>query len=585
MTFLERYLIAVDKCYVQSLNDSETEPYKSKYEARKLFEELYDVDIDEKSDNLEKEFQTLDLIEEDDKKKFIMIQSDQQAKELSVSKKHRYLIHLLLDYHIAAICSDTEERSEGESRLRSILISIEQALHHPLLCSLSLNLLNQLILIRTSFEQYNDAIEIAKQTEDLYNKSLVIEPYLLREIIHIDTSIQADDRRQEFEQTYTHTLFYLAQIYGKLDQKNESANYCRLTLERQLTMFNTNHSKHFDPFDWATNCATLSQYYMTNHDFATARHCLMCADKMLENVPSTHAENDKLAERIASFKRCWVKYAVNLLSDSSDRLLQAADRDVNPNEIVRSSTTPQFQFKLSLPPPTITCSFILDYDQARQVFLFAMDKIDSAKSYYILDGFVTDHVELCQDTSQLYSKLVFFESNIDRKCKMHKRRIDLLSTLCGEISEEHYLYIMRQLLFELGECYSMLLDLKLEQKNDLNSNKTIEKISHLTKLGISTFERFLSTMNDKKTKEKPETYADEYVRPVLLAHFYIARFYSKFIDNRLENLQQSLNQYKIIVNYVDKHPNSREYIEQEYSICKEMIDLLPLKLEKLRQIK
>ncbi|CAF4372588.1 unnamed protein product, partial [Adineta steineri] len=175
MTFLERYLIAVDKCYVRSLNDSETEPYKSKYEAKKLFEELYDVDIDEKSDYLEKEFQTLDLIEEDDKKKFIMIQSDEQAKELSVSKKHRYLIHLLLDYHIAAIYSDTEERSEGESCLRSILTSIEQALHHPLLCSLSLNLLNQLILIRTSFEQYNDAIE--KSDLKPYHVELVNDSY------------------------------------------------------------------------------------------------------------------------------------------------------------------------------------------------------------------------------------------------------------------------------------------------------------------------------------------------------------------------------------------------------------------------
>jgi hypothetical protein len=271
--------------------------------------------------------------------------------------------------------------------------------------------------------------------------------------------------------------------------------------------------------------------------------------------------------------------------DSSDRLLQAADLDVNPNEIVRSSSTPQFQFKLTLPSPPITCSYILDYNEARPVFLFAMKKMTLAKSYYILDGFVTDHVELCQDTSQLYGKLVFFESNIDRKCKMYKRRIDILSSLCQEISEEHYLYLIRQLLFELGECYSTLLDLKLEQKNDLNSLKTKEKISRLTQSGISTFEHFLSTMNDKKTKAKPETYADEYIRPVLLAYFYIARFHSKSIENRLEHLQESLNSYQTIISYVDKHPNARECIAQEYNIAKEMIDLLPLKLDKLRQIK
>ncbi|CAF1426123.1 unnamed protein product, partial [Adineta ricciae] len=272
-------------------------------------------------------------------------------------------------------------------------------------------------------------------------------------------------------------------------------------------------------------------------------------------------------------------------SDSSDRLLQAADRDVSPNEIVRSCSVPKFQFQLPLSSPPITCSYILDYDQARQVFLFAMDQINASKSYYVLDGFVTDHAELCQDSSQLFAKLVFFEPNIDRKCKMHKRRIDLLSSLCKEISEEHYLYLMRQLLFELGECYSVLLDLKIEQKHEMNSSKTADKLTHLTQLGIETFERFLSTMNDKKTKKMPDTYADEYVRPVLLAHFYLARFYSKFVDNRPENLQQSLNQYKTIVDYVEKHPSTCEYVEQEYPICKEMIELLPMKIEKLRQMK
>jgi hypothetical protein len=83
MTFIERYLNAIDKCYVQSLNDPENEPYKSKYEARKIFEELYEEDIDETSDFMQKDFETLDLIEEDDKLKFVIIKSDQQAKEPS----------------------------------------------------------------------------------------------------------------------------------------------------------------------------------------------------------------------------------------------------------------------------------------------------------------------------------------------------------------------------------------------------------------------------------------------------------------------------------------------------------------------
>ena len=52
-------------------------------------------------------------------------------------------------------------------------------------------------------------------------------------------------------------------------------------------------------------------YYMTNHDYATARDCLICADKMLEYAQLN--DDAKLIERQASFKRCWVKYAINLL--------------------------------------------------------------------------------------------------------------------------------------------------------------------------------------------------------------------------------------------------------------------------------
>ena len=208
-----------------------------------------------------------------------------------------------------------------------------------------------------------------------------------------------------------------------------------------------------------------------------------------------------------------------------------------------------------------------------------MRKIHAAKQFYVLDGFVNDFAELCQDTSQLYSKLIFFQSKTERKCKMHKRRIDLLSSLCEEISEEHYLSLVRQLLFELGECYAQLLELKLEEKSDRNATK----INRLANNGIKTFERFLQTMNDKKSGKTPETYADEYLRPVLLAHFYLARLHSKCIDDRLQHFESSLNEYQTIVNYVDRHPEARSAIEQELNICKEMTDLLPLKIDQLRQ--
>lgn len=207
-----------------------------------------------------------------------------------------------------------------------------------------------------------------------------------------------------------------------------------------------------------------------------------------------------------------------------------------------------------------------------------MKKIHCVKSVFILDGFVTDHVEICQDWSQLYNKMIFFVAELDRKCKLHKRRIDLLEKLCQEISEDHYVTLIRQLLFELGECYSQLLDFKV----DYNEKRNPKKIQRLATKGIETFERFLRTMSDKKSGEHPLSYAEEYVRPVLLARFYLARLHSKCLEDRAEHLEKSLKEYETIFDYVARHPSAKESIEKEYEICREMKELLPLKLEKLR---
>ena len=279
MTFVERYALAVDKC---SIVDPETEPYRSKYEAKKIFEDLkIDESLNKIPETLIEEFQSLNLFNDDE-------------------NKYKKLIDLILEFHLASIENETEERSSAEIRLHSILSSIESVVPHPLILVLVLNIYNQLILIRTSYEQYTEAIDLARKAEEIYLKSSSMKKYSFEEIFG-----STDSSRSDFEQIYTHTLFFLAQIYGKLDEKQQSARYCRMTLERQLT------TKTYSPIDWATNCATLSQYYMTKHDYPTARYCLICADTMLNRV-----EHEDLAERRASFQRCWIKYAVNLLSKS-----------------------------------------------------------------------------------------------------------------------------------------------------------------------------------------------------------------------------------------------------------------------------
>lgn len=48
-----------------------------------------------------------------------------------------------------------------------------------------------------------------------------------------------------------------------------------------------------------------------------------------------------------------------------------------------------------------------------------------------MDGYVTDHIEILQDHSALFRALSFFEGDLERRCKMHKRRVDMLEPVCN----------------------------------------------------------------------------------------------------------------------------------------------------------
>lgn len=72
-----------------------------------------------------------------------------------------------------------------------------------------------------------------------------------------------------FEMAYTHTLYYLAQVYKNLEQFERAGKYCHSTLQRQLEL------NQFVPLEWAINAATLSQYYITKvHIYKPLREIL-----------------------------------------------------------------------------------------------------------------------------------------------------------------------------------------------------------------------------------------------------------------------------------------------------------------------
>jgi hypothetical protein len=668
--------------YVKSKLDPDEEPFKSKYKAREMIQLLIEK-LDPNFKSTDGFIDQSSFLKSDEQKHLIDTyihfyekMNTVCIKRYSMSSKS-FLACKFLEFYLARNYIETEEVEIGEKLLAKIVRQLDNLIdlkvdsndlineelnsedspyskkrnsqidllvYNPLLFNLKLSCFNELVYVWSARGNYKKCLQLLHVIKEIYeiyqiesnknyltdkNDDFITPPYDSNELICFKNELSLKKRLSNFEALYTHSLFYFAQVYGKLDEKDNSAYYCELTLQRQIDAYNEIIEKSnnkleelddqleekvsFNPLEWATHAAAISQYYVTENDFATARHCLCCSEAILIKLNQDAVSNgvvpENLLEQTNSIRRCWGKYALGLLTISKLKLRESADHPDQKTlfaEIDRPSkyhfNLPESLYNLRESEQTaITSNIALDYEQARKIFLQAQAILNQAKEFFKLDGYVSDHCEIVRDISDLYSCLLFFEEDLERRCKMFKRRLDILIPTCEEISAQFYLTIKRQLLFDIGTIYSELMDTKIEifqtkkEKNSLSqgeSTSSILKINQLAKNSLNYFEQFLDTMKVQPKREVlPEKFDDHNVRPALLAKFYIGRLNSKIIvfdsAKKLSNIKATFDDYSYIVDYCDKESKSGNYspleiMKVEYDICKEMIQFLPAQMDKIR---
>ena len=210
-----------------SKNDPDDEPYKSLYEAREI---LFDLRA-----------KVSDLYSDDSHNKDLLF---------AVAS---------LDLHLGCNFTDTDETSTGEEHLSRVLKSLEELKMEEGAICIYLNALNHLGVLWCARNRHDKAKEYLDQAEGLfleYKKNVGDAPKRADEFFQKpeeDESELLRIRASKFEATYTHTLYYMAQVMAKLGDSETSAKYCHTTLHRQL------NSHEYDATDWALNAATLSQ--------------------------------------------------------------------------------------------------------------------------------------------------------------------------------------------------------------------------------------------------------------------------------------------------------------------------------------
>merc|ERR1712228_495808 len=415
------------------------------------------------------------------------------------------------------------------------------------------------------------------------------------------------------ESEYTHTLFYMAQLYKNLNQASKSAMCCHKTLQRQLKY--DNNDKNLNCKEWVENALGLASFYTNNERFRQSIHCIEAAIKISENIKSANNnseddekddndendvnifEDDEEEQRMkADIARTWGLLYAEILGKSYDIVsnfqngneLETEEKAlIDTQKLIALDAKLKIDNELSMfdeietlqQPPKMQLAST--YDEAKELFIPALSHSMNALEFYVLNGFVTDHIKISQTVSNIYKYLAYFEQDKSTKCKLHKRRINLLKPIESELSMGAYQDIVQSLCYELGSCFENMGSLKKEiydqqQMDKQNKNeeknaaemKQIKKINDLYSNGIHYLSKYVHRF--------------EYFQ----AHFLMAALYGKLMASskaaKISDIKKSLHGYEHVVKFYNEN-GPIEGCKVQFEIAKEMKDLLPLKLSSINK--
>ena len=235
------------------------------------------------------------------------------------------------------------------------------------------------------------------------------------------------------------------------------------------------------------------------------------------------------------------------------------------------------------------------YNEAKELFKPGLKHFQNALKYYILNGFVTEHVIINQEISSLYKYIVLFEKDLSTKCKLHKRRVNILKPIEAELSLKVYENLILELCFELGNIYEEMASIKrtiLDKSNNnisQNDTKKITKINDLFNNGITYFSKFIKILEFPLNRDpnitEPALIPTEYITSYIQCKFMIAAIYNKMIpnnsDEHIKYISNAIKGYKFIVKYCDIN-NIVKQFQDQYNISKQLSELLPLKINQIQ---
>jgi len=534
--------------FLNRVEDEPKEPYKTKYKARELLQKA-DRYLKAKLSGSKSETKHQDSGSEED--------------------KARDCYHIV-KYYLGLNHIETEESSRGDVMLTEAEKYLWKNVEKRRTYALELMVAqNALALQRSHVEKSDEALEYLHRCETFFAemKNLPRDEF--------------EDTWVHLEEQYTLTCFYLAQSYTAKGKHKKGAQYCLDCLSRQLIF-----KQCFQKDEWVKNSIGIAPFFMETYQYRQALHCVDVARAIFGEVKMDEDDEDILNIN-ADIRRTRGEIYASLLSASRDVLDTSCRR---PKRKARVRNEFQRFPKMDHVPDPHEFTLATDWDTAKAVFDKAREGIDDALDFYILDGFVTLHLKIKDKVSMIYDDLTFFENDNSRKCKMIKRKIALVENVVDELNPSAFMETIRELNWKLAMNYESIGNLKhaIMQSGGITKER-MKKANRLFLKAIGYYLKFLESHTSPE--DIPAIRKEKYVLPkdlyhqYLMALFNLASIYQK-LRAPTEEMQGDIiveahKVYKMITKFCSEK-GCPEKFKEELSVSKEMLDLLPLKLNEIK---
>ena len=527
---------------------SEEKPFEYKYESRAILEKIIND-------------------------QFLCIEPENELKKT---------IRIVINYNLALNYLETEENTEADKYLNKTLELLSNLdKNNEKFGNILQDIYNNLGYLSINRDENEKGMSLLTKSEELYAEIMKF-PNIAKEVTYNSKDLASKKEGEviffnfwepqvsakKTENLYTLTLFFVAQAHTKMGEKEKAARYCGNTLKRQ---FETNE---YQLKDWCVNCISLAEYYTNNNSFSQAYYLLQAGQNLLSKIEKKFKLKATFSMSFARLFKSFLTFTISNLNPKEEEL----------KEIQKIINLKELTFD------TINWAFIyLDFPKSKEeilkLFRTSNTQYKKSMSFFVLDGYVTEHIAMSQEISAMIKDLSSIENDNISKISFLEKRLGLIDPIRIVLNPKAYPVFYEKLIVESAEICNEICELSgVELLKAKKTDKIIEKINVF---GMKCVEMYREI--EKILEEQKENRDKNYYQSVVNTKFNIAKIFSRLIGKgkteKIDFLRKSMDGYRDIVGYMKNLLKEKGNLDFNFSeqlrICEEMGELLPVKISKI----